>query len=276
MLIRDVTLRDGLQGQTVTLPTDRKVALYDALLAAGVTALQVTSFVSPKRVPQLADAASLWAGLAERAGTRDALVANLKGYERAVEAGVGRVELVLALSATYHVKNSGRTREQTLAEYLELLRRAPDDGVHVGIGLANVWHCNYEGQVPPERALEWGDRFYRMGVRDIGLADTTGGARTDDVRDLVRRARQAWPDAFLRVHLHDSGRGIDNARAALDAGADALDATLGGVGGSPFAGRVGGNLDLLDVVANGLADLDRQALARLWRMLRGWLDGGVG
>lgn len=268
MLIRDVTLRDGLQNQAVVLPTARKVAFYDALVTAGLGAFQVTSFVSPKRVPQLADAEELWSRLTDRPGVRDALVANLRGYERAVAAGVERVELVLALSATYHQKNSHRSREETLAEYVELLRTAEDDGVTVGVGLANVWHCTYEGYLPKDVALDWGQRFYDLGVRDIGLADTTGGAGTDDVRSLVGLARQAWPDVFLRVHLHDGGRGIANAEAALEAGADALDATLGGVGGSPFAGAVGGNLDLRKVCAAGLGDIDCDALEHTWGALR--------
>ena len=272
MTIRDVTLRDGLQNQRKVLSTDRKVALHDALAAAGLEALQVTSFVSPKRVPQLADAETLWGRLDDRTTQRDALVANMRGYERAVAAGAGRVELVLALSETYHRKNSGRTREQTFAEYRDLVRRADAEGVHVGIGLANVWHCAYEGFLDPEVALDWGARFYGLGVRDIGLADTTGAARTTDVASLTDQARQAWPDALLRVHLHDGGLGLANAEAAMEAGADALDATLGGIGGSPFAGRVGGNLDLLEVCAAGLGSFDGAALKEVWSRLRTWLE----
>ena len=272
MVIRDVTLRDGLQSQAAVLPTVRKAALYDALAEAGVEAFQITSFVSPRRVPQLADAEAVWSTLEARPGVRDALVANLRGYERAVAVGVDRVELVLALSATYHRKNSGRSREETLAEFETLIGRAERDGVHVGIGLANVWHCSYEGYLAPEVALDWGERFYALGVRDIGLADTTGAARTEDVRSLVERARRAWPDAFLRVHLHDAGRGVANAAAALEAGADALDATLGGVGGSPFAGEVGGNLDLLKVASLAPDALDAEALEDAWAELRTWLE----
>jgi hydroxymethylglutaryl-CoA lyase len=272
VVIRDVTLRDGLQNQAVVLPTERKAALYDALAGAGVEAFQVTSFVSPKRIPQLADAEELWSTLGGRPGVRDALIANLRGYERAVQVGVDRVELVLALSETYHRKNSGRSREATLHDFEPLIGRAARDGVHVGIGLANVWHCTYEGFLAPEVALDWGERFYALGVRDIGLADTTGAARTEDVRALVERARRAWPDAFLRVHLHDAGRGVANAAAALEAGADALDATLGGVGGSPFAGEVGGNLDLLAVASWASGNLDGEALKRAWDELRSWLE----
>ncbi|MEJ2288480.1 MAG: hypothetical protein P8Y02_07515 [Deinococcales bacterium] len=272
MVIRDVTLRDGLQNQLTVLPTERKAALYDALAEAGVEAFQVTSFVSPRRVPQLADAEDVWSTLEGRPGIRDALVANLRGYERALAAGVDRVELVLALSATYHRKNSGRSREETLAEFETLIRRAERDGVHVGVGLANVWHCTYEGFLAPEVALDWGERFHMLGVRDIGLADTTGAARTEDVCSLVERARRAWPDAFLRVHLHDAGSGVASAAAELEAGADALDATLGGVGGSPFAGEVGGNLDLLKVASWASTGLDGAALARAWEELRSWLE----
>jgi len=275
MVIRDVTLRDGLQNQATVLSTERKAALYDALLAAGLEAFQVTSFVSPRRIPQLADAESLWSALEGRAGTRDALVANTRGYERAVAAGVGRLELVLALSETYQRENSGRTREQTMAEYEALMVRANDEGVHLGIGLANVWHCSYEGLMDPETVLAWGERLYRLGMRDIGLADTTGAAQPDDVFALVGRAKEAWPEAFLRVHLHDGGRGVANARAALAAGADGLDVTLGGLGGSPFAGDVGGNLDVMKLRDSEIATLDFDALGGAWRTLHGWLEGGA-
>ncbi len=271
MLIRDVTLRDGLQILPVTLSTERKAALYDLLLAAGLKAFQVTSFVSPKRVPQLADAESLWRRLDGREGQRDALVANLRGYERAHEVGADRLELVLALSPSYHRKNSGRSQEETMAAFEVVLERARADGAHVGIGFANAWHCTFEGPTPAARVLRWGERFYALGVRDIGLADTTGGARPDDVAALVERARAAWPDALLRVHLHDGGHGLDNARAALDAGADGLDAALHGIGGSPFAGETGGNLDVMRLVDAGIAALDAEALRQAWRTLAGWI-----
>jgi len=275
VLIRDVTLRDGLQVLPQVLPTERKAALYEALRAAGLAAFQVTSFVSPKRVPQLADAEALWRALAGRPGERDALVANLKGYERAREVGADRLELVLALSPSYHRKNSGRSQEETMDEYEVIFARARDEAVHVGVGLANAWHCTFEGATPEARVLAWGDRLYARGVRDIGLADTTGGAYPEDVEALVRKARAAWPEAVLRVHLHDAGRGVANARAALEAGADGLDVALHGIGGSPFAGEVGGNLDAMELVEAGIADLDAGALDAAWSALTGWLDDGA-
>lgn len=277
MLIRDVTLRDGLQVLPATLSTTRKVTLYQALRAAGLEAFQVTSFVSPRRVPQLADAEAVWRALAGSDGQNDALVANLKGYERARAVGADRLEMVLALSPSYHRRNSGRSQEETMAEYEALIERARGDGVHLGIGLANAWHCTFEGATPAERVLAWGGRFYELGVHDIGLADTTGGAHPTEVAALVRRARLAWPDAVIRVHLHDAGRGSENALAAVDAGADSLDVALHGVGGSPFAGEVGGNLDAARLVEAGLVRLDAAALSRAWGILSGWLDetGGL-
>ncbi len=271
MLIRDVTLRDGLQILPTTLTTARKVALYEQLCASGLTAFQVTSFVSPRRVPQLADAEALWSALAGKPGQRDALVANLMGYQRARAVGADRLELVLALSPTYHRENSGRSQEETMADYARVIASAKEARVHLGIGLANAWHCTFEGATPPDRVLAWGDRFYALGVRDIGLADTTGAAHPGEIAALVRRAREAWPDALLRVHLHEGGRGVVNARAARDAGADGLDVALHGIGGSPFAGEVGGNLDALALAEAGLAELDAGALARAWDALSGWL-----
>lgn len=158
-----------------------------------------------------------------------------------------------------------------MAAFEVVIERARADGTHVGIGLANAWHCTFEGPTPAARVLRWGERFYALGVRDIGLADTTGGARPDDVATLVASARAAWPEALLRVHLHDAGHGLDNARAAVDAGADGLDAALHGIGGSPFAGETGGNLDVMLLVEAGIAALDVEALQQAWRALAGWI-----
>lgn len=262
MRIRDVTLRDGLQNQQTVLSTDDKVALFDKLAAAGLDEFQVTSFVSPKRLPQLADAEALWERLRARPGTRDALVANLRGYERAQAAGVGRIELVLALSPTYHQKNTHRSQEESFAEFRTVVERARDDAIEVGIGLANTWHCTFEGDTPEDRVMDWFERLYELGIREFSLADTTGGAKPDAVASRVRAARRAWPDVYLRVHLHDAGQGVANARAAVEAGADSLDTALLGLGGSPFAGEVGGNLATEAVVEAGLVELDMGSLER--------------
>lgn len=278
MHIRDVTLRDGLQSEAAVLSIDDKVELYERLADAGLDAFQVTSFVSPRRIPQLADAEALWHRLEGRPGRRDALVANLRGYERARAASVGRIELVLALSPTYHRKNTHRSQEESFAEFSEVVRRSRADGIAVGVGLANGWHCSFEGDTPEERVMAWLARLYELGIRTFSLADTTGGASTGAVRSRVRAVRRAWPEVELHVHLHDAGRGVANALAAAEAGADSLDTALLGLGGSPFAGEVGGNLAVEALARSaaadlGLRDLDLAALKRAGRWLLGRLGG---
>ncbi|PZA05989.1 MULTISPECIES: hypothetical protein [unclassified Meiothermus] len=267
--LRDLTLRDGLQSQAKVLPTGVKVELYRRLLAAGVREFQVTSFVSPRRLPQLADAEALWEALRPFEGIRDALIANLRGYERARAAGVGRVEMVLAISSIYHQKNTGKTQEETWREVAEVAWRAPLAGVQLSLALANAWHCSFAGETPEGEFWRWVEGAARLGVEEVGLADTTGQARPEAVYRRVRAVREAFPELTVRVHLHDAGWGLENAQAALEAGAQALDATLGGLGGSPFAGEVGGNLALERLVEAGLAGLGSAALEQA----RSWLQG---
>ncbi|MFQ5846218.1 MAG: hypothetical protein ACE5IQ_00935 [Candidatus Methylomirabilales bacterium] len=258
--IRDVTLRDVLQSRPVVLPTAAKVEVYRALLAAGIEEAQVTSFVSPKRLPQLRDAEALWEALRPLPGTKSALIANHRGYERARAVGMDRLEMVLAISPTYHRRNSGHSQEETWADITKMAAEANTDGVHLAVVLSNSWHCLFEGETPIESLLHWAERVLALGVSELGLADTTGAAEAGGIYRRVRAVRDAFSHPFLRVHLHEGGSGIDNARAAVDAGADGLDAALLGLGGSPFAGEVVGNLDLRRLHEAGLTQLRLGAL----------------
>lgn len=243
--VRDVTLRDGLQSLPQVLPLEEKLRLFGAVTGAGVRELQVTSFVNPARLPQLADAPELWAAVAGRPERLNVLVANTRGYERGVEAGARDIEAVLAVSETYSRKNAGRSREQALGEVLDMLARAPRDGAAVCVALATSFHCVYEGKVGPGEVLDLVGRLAGAGAREVLLCDTTGHAHPDEVHALCARARADHPGVTFGAHLHDTrGRGLANATAALIAGVDWFDAALGGLGGSPFAPGVGGNLSL--------------------------------
>jgi hydroxymethylglutaryl-CoA lyase len=223
---------------------------------------------SPKRLPQLADAEALWEALRALPGIRSALIANYKGYQRARVAGADRLEMVLAISPTYHQRNSGRSREETWAEIKQMAAEAKAEGVYLAVVLSNSWHCVFEGETPTESLLYWADRVSRLETPELGLADTTGASRPDAVYRRVRAVRNAFPHLFLRVHLHEGGSGLDNARAAVDAGADGLDAALLGLGGSPFAGELVGNLDLKRLQEAGLVTLHPERLFEAEELLQ--------
>lgn len=270
--VRDVTLRDGLQSLPAVVPTAAKVEVYRLLVAAGIEEAQVTSFVSPKILPQMADAEDLWRALQPLPGIKGALIVNHRGYERARTVGVDHLEMVLALSATYHRNNSGRSREETWAELTTMAADAKADGVLLAVVLANTWHCEFEGETPIAHLFHWAEQIAGLGVPELGLADTTGAAQPAEVYRRVRAVRDAFPDFFLRVHLHEGGVGMENARAVRDAGADSLDAALLGLGGSPFAGHLVGNLDLRRLHEAGLVPLDPRALLRAETVLQQHLE----
>lgn len=274
--VRDVTLRDGIQSLQTVVPTSAKVEVYRQLVAAGVEEAQVTSFVSPKRVPQMADAEDLWEALKLLPGTKDALIANHRGYQRARAVGADRLEMVLALSPTYHQNNAGCSQDETWAEIARMATEAKPDGIYLAVVFANSWHCRFEGETPIEKVLHWAEKVAYLGVPELGLADTTGAARTADVLRRVRAVRDAFTHFFLRVHLHEGGSGVDNGRAAVDAGADGLDAALLGLGGSPFAGELVGNLDLRLLHEAGVVRLNPEGLLKAEDAVREHLTAAQG
>lgn len=250
--VRDMTLRDGLQSLPAVLPTSAKVEIYDALVRAGVRDLQVTSFVNPARVPQLGDAEDLWRALAGRPERRSVLVANMRGYDRARAAGADEIEAVVSVSEAYNAKNARRTVRQSLDEIAAMARGAETP---ITIGLANCYHCVLEGRIDRARVMAVVGELAGYGVREIGLSDTTGYATPDQVHALSAEARAAFPEVTFGAHLHDTrGRGVANAVAALQAGVAWLDTALAGLGGSPFAPGVGGNLST-EAVVDTLAEM---------------------
>ncbi|HEY8367800.1 MAG TPA: hydroxymethylglutaryl-CoA lyase [Thermodesulfobacteriota bacterium] len=290
--VTDVGPRDGLQNEAVALSTDDKLRLIEALLDAGVSHIEATSFVHPKWIPQLEDADRLFPRLPRRPGVvYSALVPNERGYERARAVGCDRIVVFLSASDSHNKANVNRTTEQSLEALEPLVRRAKADGVHVEAAVSTSFGCPFEGRVPADRVLGVASRLAAAGVDAVGLADTVGHGNPAQVRDLFERAREVLPaDVELVAHFHDTrGLGLANALAALEAGVTHFDASIAGLGGCPYAPGATGNIATEELVymlgemgietgidlpalltAADLADrlLGRQAQGRLRRALR--------
>jgi hydroxymethylglutaryl-CoA lyase len=244
--LRDVSLRDGLQDEK-PIPTEDKLALFDALVRAGVHDLELNSFVRPDRVPAMADAAELAVATRDVADvTRWALVLNQRGAQRAVEAGMTNLQYVVSVSATHSEKNAGRTPDAAFAE-LEAIVPSLPQGTQIEITLSTAFGCPYEKAIAPAAVLAAAERAVAAGVSAVSLADTIGTAIPNEVASLVRQATSLGVP--IGVHLHDTrGLGIANVLAAIEAGSYRADGTVGGLGGCPFAPGASGNLALEDLV----------------------------
>jgi hydroxymethylglutaryl-CoA lyase len=254
VVLRDVSLRDGLQDER-PIPTDLKVEIFEALAIAGVRDLELTSFVRPDRVPALADAEALCAateGVAERHGViRWGLVLNGRGVERALAAGLDHLQYVVSVSDTHSRHNAGIGTDAAMDEFAALTRRAFDAGAAVEMTLATALGCPFEHRVDPARVVELARRAVDAGASSVGIADTIGVAVPTEVAALVDRVIGVV-DVAVGVHLHDTrGLAIANAVAALQHGARRLDASVGGLGGCPFAPNSSGNVAIEDL-AHGL------------------------
>lgn len=249
--IQEVGLRDGLQAECRFVPTADKIALADLLSGAGLAKLEVSSFVSPKAVPVLADAADVFAGIARAPGVvYSALVPNVRGAERAVAAGVGEMNLVMSASESHNLSNLRMTREQSFAGLADVAALARRHGIAVNVSLSCSFGCPMEGDVPQQDVLDWCARFVdELGVQGITLCDTTGMAYPTQVHALTEAVRARWPGIELTLHFHNTrGMGLANVLAAIDAGADRFDASLGGIGGCPYAPGATGNVCTEEVV----------------------------
>lgn len=246
VVLRDVTLRDGLQDEQPVSTAD-KVALFDALVRAGVRDLELTSFVRPDRVPAMADAAEMAAATAGHDGvTRWALVLNQRGVQRALESGLTHLQYVVGCSDTHSQRNAGRDRLQSLTE-MEAIAATLPTAAQLEVTLSTAFGCPFEGPVPATHVLEAAERSLAAGAIAVSLADTIGTAIPSEVAALVGAA-SALGDAPVGVHLHDTrGLGVANALAAIDAGAARVDGTVGGLGGCPFAPGASGNMALEDL-----------------------------
>lgn len=267
IVVTDVSPRDGLQNQTIQVSTQSKLRLIQLLAEAGVPSIEATSFVSPKAVPQMADADQLLqqvnAELPELATS--VLVPNLKGLERARGAGAKEIAVVLAATETMNLKNINMTLDQAVGVSEDTLREARRHGLRTRAYVAVAFECPFEGCPPLDRILGLAERMRDAGADQIIIADTIGAASPAAVKERMNALSDVIPLAQLAIHLHDTrGMAVANAWAALEAGVRRFDASAGGIGGCPFAPGAAGNLASEDLVlmaeqsgfATGI-DLDR-------------------
>ena len=254
--IVEVGPRDGLQNEKVVISTEDKVEFIGRLEAAGARRLETVSFVHPGRVPQMADAEAVMAALPTAPDvTRIGLVLNQRGWDRAVATGVDQANVSIAASDGFALKNSGLNVAQQDAMRAENVGRshnmagAPGAGPSVTAIISTVWGCPFDGEVSDDQVEALVRDVAALGVREIGLADTIGVGDPWAVRRKVEIARKAAPDATLRLHFHDTrNTALANVFAGVEAGIDVIDASVGGIGGCPFAPGATGNVATEDVV----------------------------
>jgi len=248
--IVEVGPRDGFQFECTFIPTEQKIKIINQLSEAGLQRIEMTSFVHPKAVPQLADAAEVMAGIVRKSGvTYSALIPNLKGVERAIQAGVEEISLVLSASESHNKNNMKMSIAESLNEFREVTRIALDSGIRVTGSIGMVFGCPFEGWISPQKVDGIVQEFLAMGVHEIQLADTTGMANPSQVTEVVSPIKNRMKDVGLRLHFHNTrGAGMANVLAALYEGVTIFDSSIGGLGGCPYAPGASGNISTEDTV----------------------------
>ncbi len=269
----EVSPRDGLQNESMLFTTAQKLQLIGRALEAGARRIEATSFVNPKLVPQMSDAEAVAAGLPRRDGiVFIGLVLNKRGALRAIEAGMDELGAVCAASDGFARRNQGMSSDESLAMCGEVVRLANKHGRRAQITISTAFGCPFDGEVDPERVVEMALTAAETGATEIAIADTIGVAGPGEVSRLVRRVAAAIRPVPVRVHFHNTrNTGLANVWAAVEAGAKIVDASLGGIGGCPFAPRATGNVPTEDVAyllersgyRTGL-NVDRLIEAALW------------
>jgi hydroxymethylglutaryl-CoA lyase len=246
----EVGPRDGLQSQSTLLPTAAKVELVTRLTAAGIQRLEVTSFVNPKKVPQMADAEALMAALPRPPGVSYiGLVLNRRGFDRALAAGCHEVGMAVVASDTFNQRNQGVSTLESVAAWLDIARAAHAAGIKPNITISTAFGCPFEGEIAADRVIELARRCAEGDPIEVALADTIGAGVPTQVRDLFGRLADVLPGMPLRAHFHNTrNTGIANAYAAVLAGVQSLDASVGGLGGCPFAPAATGNIPTEDLL----------------------------
>ncbi|TMH49869.1 MAG: hydroxymethylglutaryl-CoA lyase [Betaproteobacteria bacterium] len=248
--IHEVVARDGLQIEPQFVPTGQKIELIDALSDTGLAKIEVTSFVSPKAVPNLRDAETVMANIKRKPSVKYvALIANLKGAERAIAARADEVNLVVSVSETHNRANVRRSTDASFEGFGEIMRELERTGISVAGALSTAFGCPFEGGQSSGRVLQFVGRYVELGVRSVTLADTTGMGHPKQVLDLCSAVRERWPELELALHFHNTrGMGLANVLSGLAAGVQHYEACLGGLGGCPFAPGATGNICTEDLV----------------------------
>ena len=275
--IVEVGPRDGLQNEAAQVPTPVKLEFIRRALDSGIRRIEVASFVSPRRVPQMADAEAIFAGLPRRDDVSYiGLVLNRAGFDRAVAAGCCEIGMVVFTTDEFNRRNQNASPEESLAAATAIVGRAHADGIRATVTIGVAFGCPFEGAVDPSQVLRYAEDLAKGGADEIVFADTVGVAVPRQVKDLVGRAVPLVH--AVGVHLHNTrNTGFANAYAALEAGASVLDASVGGLGGCPFAPRATGNISTEDLVymlhGEGVeTGIDLAALIAVAE----WLEGELG
>ncbi|CAP43125.1 hydroxymethylglutaryl-CoA lyase [Bordetella petrii] len=245
----EVSPRDGLQNEPEILSTGQKVELIERALAAGLRRIEAVSFVNPRRVPQMADAEAVMKAVPRRPGvTYSGLALNVRGAQRAVDAGVDEINYVVVSTDSYNQANQGCPSDETLRGWGQVATLARDAGLRATLTVAASFGCPFEGEVDVDRVVHIARQAAAEGADEIILADSIGVASPADVLQRVDAVQQALPDAALRCHFHNTrNTGIANVLAAMQAGVRVFDASIGGIGGCPFAPGATGNIPTEDV-----------------------------
>ncbi len=248
--IVEVGPRDGLQNEREPIPTEAKVAFVDALSEAGYQDIEVSAFVSPSWVPQLADAAEVFARIRRRDGVRySALVPNEKGLDRALEASVGGIAVFTAASETFNRKNINASIAESIDRFAPVVPRAKREGLFVRGYVSTAFWCPYEGRIEPRAVVDVVRRLLELDVDEISIGDTIGKAVPGEVDDLLDLLLDALPQERVAMHFHDTyGTGVANALCAYERGIAVFDSSAGGVGGCPYAPGAAGNVATEDLV----------------------------
>lgn len=266
----EVGPRDGLQNEAVRVPTPAKIAFVEALAAAGLPVVEITAFVHPNRVPQMADAGEVARGVAKREGVRyTALVPNMRGLAAARQAGLTEVAVFAAASETFSRRNINHSIDESLAAYRDVIADARGSGMRVRGYLSTAFGCPFEGEVAVAAVADLAARLLDLGVFEVALSDTIGVATPGQVVDVVEAVAARVPREAIALHVHDTrGTALANVLAALQAGITTIDASAGGLGGCPFAPGAAGNVATEDLLymLHGLGietgvDLDAVAAA---------------
>ncbi|WP_419660437.1 MvaB: hydroxymehtylglutaryl-CoA lyase [Desulfosarcina variabilis str. Montpellier] len=275
MQIVEVGPRDGLQNETAPIPTAAKITFINALSVSGVGEIEVSAFVSPRWVPQLSDATEVLAGITRQPGVvYSVLVPNRQGLEQALAARVDKVSVFTAASETFNRKNINTTIEGSIRRFQPVVAQARDAGLPVRGYVSTAFWCAFEGKIEPQAVLDVVDRLVDIGIDEVAISDTIGKATPDEVKRLLDLLAGRLPVSRIAGHFHDTyGRGVDNVLAAWSAGIRTIDASVGGLGGCPYAPGASGNVATDDVVAalekQGIATgVDRQRLAEAFDILR--------
>ncbi len=281
---RQITLvevgpRDGLQSEPEILPTDSKVTFIEKAIDAGIRRLEVASFVHPKLVPQMADAEALIEKLPQRDDVSYiGLIMNERGLDRALTTRIDEIGMVVVASDTYNRKNQGCSTSESVSAWQSISAKAKSEGLRANVMISSAFGCPYEGEVRVERVVELAKQVVETGPAELGIADSIGVAVPDQVSELLGRVKEVVGDVPLRCHFHNTrNTGLANAQAAIVAGVTYLDASIGGIGGCPFAPAATGNIPTDDL----LYMLDRSgvetgvSLEKIIEVSR-WLEAELG